>query len=557
MTTKTLIAPLLSTESVEIDRQITVSTNATGTAIVDRYNGDTLVEHVSVPANYSITFGEYFSPMRLKITALTGIVTTVEAQSNSIVAYPIKSLLANVTGTGYLSGGIISINADTTKFDVSAGKLVFTDNFTDPSNPTVKLVSFLGESGISPSVDSGSHVICINSSGQLVQIVGSATSENRRDLALIGSVTTQGGNVIAVSNGKVRAFDLAGTAIDLVFALGVLNLSGNDYSANGANLKINRSAGSCFFFGNVGNDKDPNNKISTQSLADQFFTVYRNGTGGAVVSALTDTIETTKYDNGTGTLATLGNNKWGIRWITYIPPANLTRVAYGQVEYATMEAAIAGLITEAPVLTASNITSQGTQVRGAIIFKKGATDLSNPAQAVFRNGGTFGMLTNSGVSATALQNIQGVYDASVSPELVTDTTRGAFTVKRGSAADTDAIYEGLNSAGTVNFSVTGEGVAKATGVKFNTVLKTTTYAILSSDYTVRCDATGGIFNVTLPDATLYTGQVFIIKKIDAVANTVTVNTTSSQTIDGATTYSLSTQYQTVRVQSNGANWNII
>jgi hypothetical protein len=470
----------------------------------------------------------------------------------------VRQILANTTGTGYLTGCTVSINADTTKFDVSAGKLVFTDNFTDPSNPTVQLVSFAGATGVTPISANGSNVICINSSGAVSQVSGSATSEQRRDLALVGSVTTQGGTVISASNGKVRAFDLAGTAIDLVFALGVLNLSGNDYSANGANLKINRSAGSCFFFGNVGNNKDPNNKVSTQSLADQFFTVYRNGTGGAVVSALTDTIETTKYDDGTGTLATIGNNNWGIRWITYIPPANLTRVAYGQAEYATMEAAIAGLITENPVLTASNITSQGTQVRGAIIFKKGATDLSNPAQAIFRNGSTFGMLTNSGVSAVALQNLQAVYDTSVSPELITDGTRGALTVKRGSSADTDAIYEGLNGSGATTFSVTGEGVSKSTGIKLNTVLKTTTYQILTNDYTIRCDATDGAFNVTLPDAIANTGQVFVIKKIDvSILNAVTVNTTSSQTIDGSTTYALSTQYQTVRVQSNGANWNVI
>jgi len=469
----------------------------------------------------------------------------------------VRRILANTTGTGYLIGCTVSINADPTKFDVSSGKLVFTDNYTDPSNPIVSLVDFAGVTGVIPTNANGSNSIGINNLGQLVDTTGSTSSEQRRDTVLIGGATTQGGVVINTSNGKVRAFDIAGTSVDLVFALGILNLSGNDYSANGANLKINRSAGSCFFFGNVGNNKDPNNKVSTQSLADQFFTVYRNGTGGAVVSALTDTIETTKYDNGTGTLSTLGNNKWGIRWITYIPPANLTRIAYGQAEYATMEAAIAGLITEAPVLTASNITSQGTQVRSALIFKKGATDLSDSAQAIFRNGGTFGMLTNSGVSAVSVQNLQSVYDASVSPELVTDATRGALTVKRGSAADTDAIYEGQNGAGSVTFSVTGEGVSKSTGVKFNTVLKTTTYQILTNDYTIRCDATAGAFNVTLPDAIANTGQVFVIKKIDISINAITVNTTSSQTIDGAATKLLATQYSSVMVQSNGANWNII
>ncbi|HEV8282902.1 MAG TPA: tail fiber domain-containing protein [Chitinophagaceae bacterium] len=61
--------------------------------------------------------------------------------------------------------------------------------------------------------------------------------------------------------------------------------------------------------------------------------------------------------------------------------------------------------------------------------------------------------------------------------------------------------------------------------------------------------------VTLPDATAITGRVYTIKNANSSA--LTVNTTSSQTIDGATTYTLGSQYQTVTVISNGSNWNII
>lgn len=53
------------------------------------------------------------------------------------------------------------------------------------------------------------------------------------------------------------------------------------------------------------------------------------------------------------------------------------------------------------------------------------------------------------------------------------------------------------------------------------------------------------------------GKIYVIKKTDASGNAVTVGTTSSQTIDGSTTYSLATQYKYVVVQSNGSNWFII
>jgi hypothetical protein len=46
-----------------------------------------------------------------------------------------------------------------------------------------------------------------------------------------------------------------------------------------------------------------------------------------------------------------------------------------------------------------------------------------------------------------------------------------MTVRRGSAADTDNIYEGQNNAGTTNFAVTGEG--KVSAIDFNGVALTT------------------------------------------------------------------------------------
>jgi hypothetical protein len=71
------------------------------------------------------------------------------------------------------------------------------------------------------------------------------------------------------------------------------------------------------------------------------------------------------------------------------------------------------------------------------------------------------------------------------------------------------------------------------------------------------DASGGSFNVTLPTASGRDGQRYTIKKTDASANVVTVNTTSSQSIDGNATYALSAQWKLVTVVSNGSNWLIV
>lgn len=69
------------------------------------------------------------------------------------------------------------------------------------------------------------------------------------------------------------------------------------------------------------------------------------------------------------------------------------------------------------------------------------------------------------------------------------------------------------------------------------------------------DVTATGQTITLPTAVGITGRTYIIKL--TASGSATVATTSSQTIDGSTTYSLSAQYKYVTVQSNGANWNII
>jgi hypothetical protein len=70
------------------------------------------------------------------------------------------------------------------------------------------------------------------------------------------------------------------------------------------------------------------------------------------------------------------------------------------------------------------------------------------------------------------------------------------------------------------------------------------------------NANGGAVTITLPDATTCKGREYIVKKIDASANTVTLDAYSTQTIDGALTQVISTQWSTRTVVSDGSNWII-
>lgn len=86
---------------------------------------------------------------------------------------------------------------------------------------------------------------------------------------------------------------------------------------------------------------------------------------------------------------------------------------------------------------------------------------------------------------------------------------------------------------------------------------TTTYAATSADDYIFADASGGAFSVNLPAATSSTGLVLTIKKIDASANAVTIDGNSSETIDGATTKALSSQYASNTIACDGSTWFIV
>jgi len=79
----------------------------------------------------------------------------------------------------------------------------------------------------------------------------------------------------------------------------------------------------------------------------------------------------------------------------------------------------------------------------------------------------------------------------------------------------------------------------------------------SSQCFVDVDASGAGRTITLPSAaTLTSGFTYIIRKLDSSNNTVVIDPNSTQTIDGVTTYTLTKQYETVTLVSNGTNWDI-
>ncbi len=83
------------------------------------------------------------------------------------------------------------------------------------------------------------------------------------------------------------------------------------------------------------------------------------------------------------------------------------------------------------------------------------------------------------------------------------------------------------------------------------------YTASYSDSYIECDATSAAFTVTLPAAGGHDGHTFDIKKVDSTANAVTIDGNGSETIDGATTQALSSQWDSFTVLAVAGDWKII
>jgi hypothetical protein len=199
--------------------------------------------------------------------------------------------------------------------------------------------------------------------------------------------------------------------------------------------------------------------------------------------------------------------------------------------------------------------------------------------------------TGSGTAAGARTNLGldagGAGDIWV--EKAGDTMTGSLTLTGGAVRLDNAQYlYGKNSSGTatrmvginagnvmfvgsidaaiasIAFQVNGSVWAtltadnfQARGLHLAIRTITATATAQASDYTILCDATSGAITVNLPGAATCSGRIYNIKKIDVSANAVTIDGSSTETIDGALTKALAAQWATLQIQSNGTAWFII
>lgn len=109
-----------------------------------------------------------------------------------------------------------------------------------------------------------------------------------------------------------------------------------------------------------------------------------------------------------------------------------------------------------------------------------------------------------------------------------------------------------SSAGAETAVLTGAAATQYSG-------KSADYTVTDTDNirTVGMTTGASARTVTLPTAADNTHRIITVKKVDNGAGTCTVDGEGSETIDGATTLVLTSQYDGVTIQCDGTNWKIL
>lgn len=392
---------------------------------------------------------------RVNVPTSDGVINWKYAKDLKI---PTKAFLS----TGLLKNGLISINADPTKFNVSAG-IGIISNFTDPENPVSTIINFPAFTAVTPTYLTAGNItyIAINSTPAIVMQASPFTPDQRRDLIVLGAVVHSNLTNINVVNNISAPSNAVGNQLhDFIEAVGALNLTGNKYSANGANLALNKSAGTIFKFGvNFATDwKNPHELSQSSGTALTFRYRTQDGTEGTDRINLNPAL----YDLN-NVLTTVPNNKFTIQTVTMFQ-TGLTRIQYGQNVYDDIQSAQAAIFTRDYNVEA-NIKENGI-TRAYIIVKNNATSLQNTADSRIVEAQKFGGIASGGVALTFANVVAAL---GYTPENIANKSNSYTASSTTSYPNTKALVDGLSTKQNVldwktpqDYGAIGDGTADDT-----------------------------------------------------------------------------------------------
>lgn len=305
----------------------------------------------------------------------------------------VPQIIYRGTQTGWLSGGVLSANSPAdNKVDITAG----TGVVVDVSNPLAIVYTPVSwgatDLAITDIATGAFTLIAVDAAGSFQQVTeGQLTAQQRREWIMLGFAHHPDNATVTTATNPTEssAYDGLQDAVDLAFALGPINLSGNTFSgATGGTLAIQMSGGSMFRLG-INRKTDPTDPNTASIVAaDPVATVfreYRDG-GGGWTRVAASTLDPTNYDDDSGVLQAVPGGSWTIQPVR-LSGGGAVFANYGTATYPNAATAEAAITTEEATF---NPLLSTTLLRGWWILRSGGTDLTNPSDGYFVSASALG-----------------------------------------------------------------------------------------------------------------------------------------------------------------------
>jgi hypothetical protein len=276
-------------------------------------------------------------------------------------------------------GGAVTLNGG--NIDVQAGRgLIISRSTTGLAWPNETKVVWNSAASIPPANSSNWNTVYIDKDGVAHVILGKPTSLILRT-EIVLALVNPGLNQIRDHRGP--CFDQGNTIRDLSNILGPL-VKGIEYSGN-ANLTMTRAPGETYSTGiNFGGENPDIKSYPAEPVSNIAYYMDRDST----VATNVTNVDPNQFDTN-GTLGTVTNNRWTYQRV-YLVAGGITAIQYGQSQYATLNAAISGVSTDAALFVENPNLAGNAKWIATIVLQKGTTALNNTTQNKFINCGIFG-----------------------------------------------------------------------------------------------------------------------------------------------------------------------
>lgn len=325
-------------------------------------------------------------------------------------------------GSGLIYGGVVTFSGTDLYVSPGGGLVVNYNAETGSANavsPTQVKWGPITSSATFLTSSQYSHLY-IDENGDLQQQIEDFTTQQYLEkipLGTLGHLT----NTYIDAFGEEKQTTYAGPAQanQFIRAFGPLKQQGYDLSPITSSLGFNAASGITYKLGGF-YSKDPNNPsvYDTPALASTGKIVRVSmGVGDTFIGDINagnfyDTIDPTKYDDGSGTLVNISGSTTTIQRVFLGPTSERFYVYYGQDTYDSVATALNNLTTEQ--FTESLTTSKSLTFIGYLVVQANTTDLSDESFANIINAGLFrNTAGSSGGGTSTISNLGDITDVDI------------------------------------------------------------------------------------------------------------------------------------------------